>query len=214
MSVVDLSAKTDWKSAIGTWEYASATTITVPSGATAIYDVGDTFKLTANEVELQGYIVKVADALLTVAGDTLTDHDFSNCYFSKNQRPHGFDEWFDTATPVADLAGIDDGSGGQPSIATSIFRMVGGCIHVRVKFSSAFKVSAGVLASIAVPTNLPNLDDGTWTAIGSAYFGNGVYVPGTVVRRNATQVYMVAAASIADNVDLSSSSLDFMYIPA
>ena len=42
-----------WFEAGETWEYASATTITVPSGAASKYRKGMPFKLTANSVELQ-----------------------------------------------------------------------------------------------------------------------------------------------------------------
>mgnify|MGYP003965578775 CR=1 FL=1 len=79
-----------WISVLDTWTYASATTITVPSGAASIYSVGDPFKLTANSVVLQGYIVGVANTLLTVLGDTLTNHAFSNIAYSKSTKPAGF----------------------------------------------------------------------------------------------------------------------------
>lgn len=91
-----------WISANETWAYASATTITVPSGAVSRYRKGMPFKLTANSVELQGYIVGIADTVLTIVGDTLTNHVFSNNYYALSGTvPLGFNEWFSwTPTPT------------------------------------------------------------------------------------------------------------------
>jgi len=93
------------------WSYASATTITVPSGAELIYSVGDKFKLTANSVVLQGYIITIADTLLTVVGDALTNHAFSATYYSKAATPLGFPQWFAWVPSLtggpADLSGYD-----------------------------------------------------------------------------------------------------------
>lgn len=83
-----------WIPVSSTWTYASATTITVPSGAASIYSVGDKFRLTANGVVLQGYIVTVADTLLTVVGNALTNHTFSAISYSKAATPLGFPGYF------------------------------------------------------------------------------------------------------------------------
>ena len=88
-----------WTPATGTWTYASATTITVPSGAAAIYSVGDKIKLTANSVVLYAYIVTVADTVLTTVGDALTNHVFTDNYYSKEASPVGFPQYF-TYTPT------------------------------------------------------------------------------------------------------------------
>ena len=88
-----------WTPVTDTWAYASATTITVPSGAALIYSIGGKFKLTANSVVLQGYIITVADTLLTVVGDALTSHTFTATYYSKAATPLGFKHWF-TYTPT------------------------------------------------------------------------------------------------------------------
>ena len=79
-----------WTNADESWSYASATTITVPSGAASKYQKGDKWKLTANSVVLQGYIIGVADTLLTVVGDALTNHAFTANYYSKAANPQGF----------------------------------------------------------------------------------------------------------------------------
>ena len=87
-----------WIQVTDTWAYASATTITVPAGAASIYSKGDKFRLTANTVVLQGYIVGVADELLTVIGDALTDHTFTLPAYSKATTPVGFQHWWNYAS--------------------------------------------------------------------------------------------------------------------
>ena len=94
-----------WISANATWAYASATTITVPSGAATIYQKGDKFKLTANSVVLQGYIVTVADELLTVVGDALTDHTFTANYYSHASSPIGFPQTFAFTSTITSGSG-------------------------------------------------------------------------------------------------------------
>lgn len=84
----------EWQDANETWTYASATTITVPTGAASRYKIGDKFKLTANSVVLYGYIVTVTDTLLTVAGNALTNNVFSANYISRSDQPTGFPSGF------------------------------------------------------------------------------------------------------------------------
>jgi len=60
-----------WTSVSDTWAYASASTITVPSGAASVYTVGDMVKLTQTTVKYF-YITAVADTELTVVGTAST----------------------------------------------------------------------------------------------------------------------------------------------
>lgn len=81
-----------WIGAVGTWAYASATTITVPSGAATYYAVGDKIKLTQTTVKYF-YIVGVADTLLTITGGTsytLANAAITLPYFSHAASPVGF----------------------------------------------------------------------------------------------------------------------------
>ena len=94
-----------WTLATDSWTYASATTITVDSGAAAIYSIGDKFKLTANSVVLYGYIIGIADTLLTVIGDALTNHAFSATYYSKAATPLGFPFYFQFTSTVTPGSG-------------------------------------------------------------------------------------------------------------
>ena len=80
-----------WIGAVGTWAYASATTITVPSGAATYYAVGDKIKLTQTTVKYF-YVVAVADTLLTITGGTsytLANAAITLPYFSHVASPVG-----------------------------------------------------------------------------------------------------------------------------
>lgn len=85
-----------WTPADATWTYASASTITVPSGAASIYQKGDRIKWTQTTVKY-GVIVAVADTLLTIAVNT--DYTVANAaisanYFSHQANPLGYPHWF------------------------------------------------------------------------------------------------------------------------
>lgn len=85
-----------WTPAAETWTYASATTITVPTGAASLYQKGDKIKLTQTTVKYF-YITTVADTLLTVTGGT--DYTVANAaitspYVSKLENPQGFPNGF------------------------------------------------------------------------------------------------------------------------
>ena len=62
-------AKDGWQAVSDSWSYASASTITVPSGAASLYKVGDKIKWTQTTVKY-GVIRTVADTLLTIIVNT------------------------------------------------------------------------------------------------------------------------------------------------
>jgi len=102
-----------WISANESWSYASATTITVPSGAASKYRKGDKIKLTQTTVKYF-YVIGVADTVLTVVGETasitVANAAISANYYSHGD-PVGFPPYF-TWTPTltggeADLSGYD-----------------------------------------------------------------------------------------------------------
>jgi len=85
-----------WLDPVETWAYASASTITVPSGAAARYAVGDKIKWTQTTVKY-GVITGIADTVLTIAVNTdyvVTDATISANYYSKQASPVGFPVWF------------------------------------------------------------------------------------------------------------------------
>jgi len=128
-----------WQPA-GTWTYASATTITVPAGAAAIYSVGDKIKLTQTTVKYF-YIITVADTLLTVTGGsdyTVADAAITNNYYSKASSPVGFPgrfQWNPTEAWTAGTAPIN------PSVNNCFFSIVGKVCTVNA-FRSGYTAGA------------------------------------------------------------------------
>lgn len=101
---LDQSTFTGWYPANETWTYASATTITVPSGAASRYSIGDRIKLTQTTVKYF-VVIGVADTVLTVTGGsdyTVANAAITNNYFSHEMSPVGYPASFNytpTITP-------------------------------------------------------------------------------------------------------------------
>jgi hypothetical protein len=102
-SDLGVSGKMKWAASImgsdgwitaGAWTYASAITVTVASGAAAIYSVGNPVRWKEGGAYKYGYIVAVADTQLTIAGNTFAGGAITDNYFSLVTEPVGFPVWF------------------------------------------------------------------------------------------------------------------------
>jgi len=86
--------ETGWTSAGETWTYASASTITVPSGAASKYQKGDKIRFKQGATYKYFYIITVADTLLTVTGGSdytvATPTAITDNYYSHSENPLGF----------------------------------------------------------------------------------------------------------------------------
>jgi hypothetical protein len=96
-----------WIDANESWAYASASTITVPSGAVAKYAKGDKIKLTQTTVKYF-YVIGVADTVLTVTGGS--DYTVANAaitanYYSHATSPIGFPGSFAYSPTIASQTG-------------------------------------------------------------------------------------------------------------
>ena len=115
-----------WIPVSGTWTYKTATTITVPSGATSIYKVGMGIRLTQTTVKYF-YIVGVADTVLTVTGGS--DYTLANAtisavsYTNTPDTAIGFPRVFQYTTTIT-------GYTTNPKTATLEFKMIGNCVYV------------------------------------------------------------------------------------
>lgn len=108
-----------WTLANETWTYASATTITVPSGAASKYAKGDKIKLAQTTVKYF-YIVGVADTVLTITGGssyTLTNAVISANYYSHAENPIGFPGQFNFTSTVTGFS--------NTTTATLLFQIIG-----------------------------------------------------------------------------------------
>lgn len=114
-----------WIPANEAWTYASANTITVPSGAASRYQKGDRIKFTQTTVKY-AVIVAVADTLLTIGVNTdytVANAEISNNYFSHELSPVGYPQKFVLGTPTFTTTGTAFTN--QPSSHTWRMHVVG-----------------------------------------------------------------------------------------
>lgn len=96
-----------WVTVDDTWTYASATTITVPSGAASIYQKGDKIRFQNNNsgTYLYAHVTGVADTVLTVIGDAVPNAALTDVYYSKTDNPQGFPSSFAFAFTLVGAGG-------------------------------------------------------------------------------------------------------------
>jgi hypothetical protein len=162
-------AASGWISVSDTWVYASATTITVPSGAASLYTIGDKFKLTANSVVLQGYIIGVADTVLTVVGDSLTNHSFSAIYYSHSASPVGFDHWFPW---VPTLTG---GAADLPGYTQARFCLIGRTCHINFQADNKTLTGSSGKIQVTIPIACPGEACISWFGVSAIWYGGSYY---------------------------------------
>jgi len=140
----------------GTFTYASATTITVASGAASIYKVNDKIKFTqATGGTKYAYITVVADALLTINLSglyTLENEAITAPYYSHIENPLGFPilpkSKLITATrdQTADSGDVSyTGVGFTPTSILAISALSGGSIAVSAGFADSAKASGNII---------------------------------------------------------------------
>lgn len=113
-----------WTPVSSTWTYASASTITVPAGAAAIYVVGDKIKLT--QTTLKFFTVSsVANTTLGIAAPsaTLVDAAITSASYSHEANPVGFPAQFSYTPTVTYTGGTADPTS-WPTL-TGVFSSVG-----------------------------------------------------------------------------------------
>lgn len=186
-----------WQLADETWAYASASTITVPSGAAAKYAVGDRIKWTQTTVKY-GVIVVVADTLLTIAVNTdftvATPTAITDNYYSHQDTPIGFPSHFNFV-PVFVTTLIDNGSGGQPTISYATYN-ISGCKFKFTVMGTGTKVGLGSYIGFAYGT-LPAFKSKPGTSV--IGIGSGALNSMCWVSHEVTNVYVTQATDIADN---------------
>lgn len=96
-----------WTAVTDTWTYASASTITVPSGAASLYQNGDRIRLKQGGGYKYYVLTAVADTLLTVAVNTdytVANAAITDVYYSHQANPIGYPHWFN-CVPTTSASG-------------------------------------------------------------------------------------------------------------
>ena len=178
ISGVDLSTLTPLSGWIpaGTFTYASATTITVATGAASIYQKGDKlrFKQTAGTYKYF-YVISVADTVLTVTGGTdytVLNEAITVPAYSHQENPLGFPNWFNYIPTYSAT-----GSMTYTSVTTNLakFSISGKTVHLIFGFIG----TTGGTASYGISFTLPVSKSGSDNNLGFACFVyDGTYMMG------------------------------------
>lgn len=212
---VSISVASDgWVDAAESWAYASANTITVPSGAASKYAKGDKIKITQTTVKYF-YVVGVADTVLTVTGGsdyTVANAAISANYYSHQVSPVGFPIELNCASPTWNTSDVDNGTGGQqPTAGSNKFVVIGNKLFLRGAWGSTNvkKNGAGsTISTTAVPATLPVNASFFNVPCG---FSNPAGVNAIVTDRAAGEFRINANSSISDNTDMTYSGYTLEY---
>ena len=173
-----------WTSANETWTYASASTITVPSGAVSKYAKGDKIKLTQTTVKYF-YIVGVADTVLTVTGGsdyTVADAAISANYYSHASSPIGFPGSF-AYTPV--MIGSAGSAGTYAATnRNSRFTIIGQTCHIKIHLQITNVGSWSGVISTNLPIAATNMTNET-PVFGYVYKSDAVFPLGVGMKAGA-----------------------------
>jgi len=157
-----------WVPANQTWTYASATTFTIVGDYSAILTKGMKFKLTANSVVLQGYILSATysspNTTVTVCGNALTSHTFTNNFYSVSESPASFPTVFTYTPTITWTAGA--APSGSPT-KKELFWITGNVCHIRI-FNFGYTAGTSV-TSVSIP--LPVTHTNEFQAINNLSIG-------------------------------------------
>lgn len=120
-----------WQNVGEQWAYASASTITVPSGATSRYAVGGKIRIKQGGAYKYFYILAVASTVLTVTAgsvDTVANSVITDSYYSSADTPLGFPKAFTWAPAPG-------GYTGAVTVSTARFSISAGVVRGYVQFS-------------------------------------------------------------------------------
>lgn len=154
-----------WVSANETWAYASSTTITVPSGATGKYSVGDKIRIYQANTLKYFYVTGVTSTVLTVTGGsdyTVANSTILNPCYSKATSPVGFPQWFNFTPSWSNLTA---GNATQQAMFSMIGKKV--TCAVNIVFGSTSSMSTN--PSLTLPVTASSTMYG---ASGFVYCGN------------------------------------------
>ena len=185
-----------WISANETWTYATASTITVPTGAASKYHIGDKIKWTQTTVKY-GVIVGVADTVLTIAVNT--DYVVTNAAITLNSYSHaanplGFPPQFVFTVTVT---GFSSAPTGMLGAYVTIARMVTYSVNMPntgTSNATSFTISSLPFTSYAGGTTRK------WVGECSGGNDNGVYQqnPQATMSENVTAIDLLTAGGSAN----------------
>jgi hypothetical protein len=172
-----------WNAVAGTWTYASAITVTVPSGGASIYNIGDKVRFKQGGGYKFFYVYGVTDTLLSLTGGadyTVASSAITDMYYSKMENPLDFPAVFSYESYVIGYSSAPSGYSRfalNRNIVTVFFRLpLGGTSN-----STEFTVTGPLVSK----------------AITGMYWGNSCWETGDAGLIIAEgQVYIGAASNV------------------
>ena len=186
-----------WTPASEIWTYASANTITVPTGAANRYQKGDRIKWTQTTVKYS-VIIAVADTLLTIAINTdfvVANAAISLNYYSHELNPIGYPCWFNYTSTIT-------GYSSNPTSIVDRFKVDGNLCTWEHRELIAGTSNAGS-TTISLPITAATITNMSWN-VPCVVTDNGVTqaTPGAV--STASAVSVVTAYKTYDFTNMSS----------
>lgn len=201
-----------WIVASGAWTYASASTITVPSGAASLYQKGDRIRWKQGAGYKYGVLTAVADTLLTILVNT--DYTVANAaitdnYYSHELNPMGYPQWFNCVALT--YTGIDDGAGGQPTTSEHRARIDGNIYQSHFSIHpNAVKVGTDWYFNWTTPINTVNTT--ARAIVGVGYILDTADHACIVVTINTASFYCITDdVSIANDTALPQIAVQLSY---
>jgi len=180
-----------WVPVTDAWAYASATTITVPSGAASLYNKGDKVRFKQGAGYKYYYIITVADTLLTVTGGsdyTVANAAITDVYYSKIENPLDFPPYFNYAPVLAQGASTNIAK----TTSLAIFTVKGGFLEGMVRLDATAAGTAGSIITVSAPLTATNTSSDI-VGVGSYYKITGQYA-GSIFLLSTTTFYLEAGA--------------------
>jgi hypothetical protein len=206
-----------WIPVSGTWTYASASTITIPTDGTTVYSVGDRIRLKQGGAYKYFVIGVIAATLITVCVNTdyvVAVGAITDVAFSKSNTPVGYPTWFNAAYPSMDVTYLDNGSSGQPTAGKFRYRVDGNTVTVNID-GSGVKAGANNIVMRFADTYLPPINETnmpSYHAAGTAVtYGAALYTGAMVHRAYDHYYYSIMADNVADNDTIYAFSAIFQY---
>lgn len=213
---VPLSYLDGWIPSIG-WVYVSATSITIPGDIRGIIRKCDKIRWKQGGAYRYNYViaeptynagsnlstVQVTSGYQSSLGDCsfAASPGITDASFSHVSNPIGFPHWFTLAAPT--FAGIDNGSGGQPTTKEHRFAIEGSMYKVHYG-GGGIKAGAGPNISYPLGTYPAIANTADRKVLGTSYVQSATDTPiiGIIIAFGST-IYITSPTSIADDAAIT-----------
>lgn len=202
-----------------TWAYASASSFTVSGvDVTAKYSKGTRLKFVQSATTKYAVVISSSFStnttvnILVNTDYTIANDTISGNYYSYTINPQGYPGWFNVAAPT--FSGIDNGSGGQPTVTEHRARVDGSVYKAHLHIgNTAYKDGTTHYFSWTGAVACANTT--ARSVIGTSYWNTAAdasYV-GTVMNTNSTTFYSLINSNDvpADNTQFAHIGIDLQY---